>query len=274
MLHHQDGQITLHCGDALTVARDLPDAAADCIVTSPPYFGLRDYGVDGQYGLESSPAEYVEHMRALFAELRRVLADNGTLWLNLGDSYSSRSDGYNRGRSYTDNGQPMQRPRVSGEIPKNLRGIPWRVALALQADGWILRSDIIWAKSRVDGRRVGDRPTSSHEYIFLLAKQRFYHYASDDKDPDVWSITPGSPRGIDHLAPMPVELAQRCILAGCKPGGTVLDPFSGSGTTGRAAIDNGRNYIGIDINAEYLDLSLAHPKRLGQPQLFAAGGAA
>ncbi|SHS60817.1 DNA methylase N-4/N-6 [Mycobacteroides abscessus subsp. abscessus] len=147
--YYQDESVSLHHGDALDVAKALPAGGADCIVTSPPYFGLRDYGEPGQYGLEDSPAQYVENMRALFAELRRVLADDGTLWLNLGDSYYSGRG--NPGPNADDRKniarrgwvRPVDRPGREWAKPKDLLGIPWRVAFAMQDDGWTLRNDII-----------------------------------------------------------------------------------------------------------------------------------
>lgn len=328
--YYQDDSVTLHHGDALEVAGDMGPGSVDCIVTSPPYFGLRDYGVDGQYGLEESPAEYVETMRALFAELRRVLADYGTLWLNLGDSYSSgagtRNVGMNErwgnaaGQRKQDEGSQGRAP-VAGIPPKNLLGMPWRTALALQDDGWILRNDVIWSKPNAMPESVTDRLSSKHEYVFMFSKSRRYwfdlnpikvpvttqhdaalNWARSTKEADipgqnhrqhrtnrtpyapgmnpqnmkaatgkqhklpadhpgtrnpgdVWEI-PTQPFSAAHFATMPVALAEMCILSGCKPGGTVLDPFSGSGTTGLACERNGRRYVGIDINAEYLDLSL------------------
>lgn len=304
-VYYSDDQVTLHHGDALAVARRLPDAAVDCVVTSPPYFGLRDYGSDGQYGLESSPAEYVETMRALFSELRRALADNGTLWLNLGDSYSSGgrsaydiNGGKTRARGHCES-------RPGADVPgKNLLGVPWRVAFALQDDGWILRNAIIWNKPNAMPESVTDRLSGRYEHVFLFSKQSRYWFDLDpireeviypknpvrdvvSPDPvqyapgmrpqngrartgrqrgyvgsdlgrnpgDVWSI-PTQPFPGAHFAVFPVALPTRCILAGCKPGGTVLDPFNGSGTTGLAAQRCGRKYIGIDINLDYLDLTL------------------
>ncbi|WP_195167704.1 DNA methyltransferase [Mycobacteroides abscessus] len=291
------------------MAKALPDGAADCIVTSPPYFGLRDYGEAGQYGLEDSPADYVETMRVLFAELRRVLANDGTLWLNLGDTYTSQP-GWGRGGSSQLLGRKHapERDTVAhrrGLAPKNLLGIPWRVAFALQDDGWILRNDIIWAKPSAMPESVTDRLSGKHEYVFMFSKSRRYWFDLDAirepheevsvararphrADPgrsaregapyagitgaqtmrldqmnhprgrnpgDVWDIAtqpfPGA-----HFATMPPKLAQRCIAAGCKPGGMVLDPFSGSGTTGMAAQQLGRKYVGIDLNSDYLELSL------------------
>ena len=306
-IYYQDDTVTLHLGDSLAVLRTLPDQSVDCCVTSPPYFGLRDYGTEGQYGLESSPAEYVETMRALFAEVRRVLADDGTLWLNLGDTYYS-----GKGAAVgPDKKQPARRGYVrpvdkSGADwakPKSLLGIPWRVAFALQDDGWILRNEIIWSKPNAMPESVTDRLSSRHEHLFMLTKSRRYWFDLDpireEQSPvsiaratradmrgkegwadayhgnpptglarqserdtsigrnpgDVWNIAtqpfPGA-----HFAVMPPELARRAVVAGCKPGGVVLDPFSGSGTTGLVAQQNGRRYVGIDLSAEYLDLSL------------------
>lgn len=336
-LYYQDDQVTLYHGDALEICRQLEPGTADCIVTSPPYYGLRDYGTEGQYGLESSPDEYVDRLRSLFAELRRVLADDGTLWLNLGDSYSgswgNQGRKETRGTQRSINGdmfQPVHDDRYpstgtrTGAIKpgappaKNLFGIPWRVAFALQDDGWILRNAVIWHKPNGMPSSVTDRLSNRYEHVFLFAKSPRYwfdldairvEYSGDrtpsrtarsgavnkansigtpwraDKTPyppginpqnaraatgerrtwedrggknpgDVW-VVPTQPFTAAHFAVMPLTLAQQCILAGCKPGGTVLDPFSGSGTTGLAAQRTGRRYIGIDINAEYLDLSLS-----------------
>lgn len=325
--YYADATTTLYLGDALDVARALPESSADCIVTSPPYFGLRDYGVPGQYGLESSPAEYVETMRALFAELRRVLTNDGTLWLNLGDSYSfgstplhnTNAPNSNRDGSRDNTSEAIGRvlaPRKqnSGLPAKNLLGMPWRVAFALQDDGWIIRSEIIWAKRNFMPESVTDPPTRAHEHVFLMSTSSRYWYDADaireESDPaqqahneryakeyqahtdraadsgqpgnvnnvgihsrpgkpgrnsrDVWSIS-AQPFSEAHFAVMPLALAERCVQAGCKPGGTVLDPFSGSGTTGLAAARHGRRYVGIDLSREYLDLSLR--TRLAEPTL-------
>ncbi len=324
-VYYSDDSVTLHLGDALEVARELPSGSADCIVTSPPYYGLRDYGIDGQYGLEGSPAEYVETIRALFSELRRVLADDGTLWLNLGDSFAAAGGHTDPGRSSALQGRRVQlmqgmptKPADRG--PKNLLGIPWRVAFALQDDGWTLRNAIVWHKPNAMPESVTDRLSTSYEPLFLLSKSRRYWFDLDsirepltypdardgrvfggknkgiaggvgatarrrgntyappgpgrhpetdyrtDRDHaaenpkgrnpgDVWSITT-QPFAEAHFAVMPVALAERCVQAGCRPSGVVLDPFSGSGTTGLAAAKHGRRYVGIDLNAEYLELSL------------------
>lgn len=312
-VHYSDDQLTLHHGDALEVAQTMNAGTIDCIVTSPPYYGLRDYGAEGQYGLEPTVDDYIESMRALFSELRRVLADDGTLWLNLGDSYAHsrvsgpQGNGQRAGLRHTAAG-------VGGtaDLPdKNLIGIPWRVAFALQADGWILRNAIVWHKPNAMPESVTDRLSMRHETVFLFsASQRYWFdmdpirephrevtiarsnrarltsYAPPGQNPgkrtetapnpkganpgDVWSIStqpfPGA-----HFATMPVALAERCIQAGCREGGTVLDPFSGSGTTGLAASKHGRKYVGIDINRDYLDLSLR--TRLSEPGLDFGGAA-
>lgn len=310
--YYTDESVTLHNGDALEVLRTLAAGSVDCIVTSPPYYRQRDYGVEGQYGLESTLGEYVETMRAVFAEARRVLADDGTFWLNLGDTYAAKPAG-GRGRTsaFVLGNRSIAAHQKGGqhvrELPdKNLCGVPWRVALALQADGWFLRQEVIWSKRSCMPEAVTDRPSRSHEQVFLFSKRARYWFDADaireDSDPEqvahneryarvyaaqadraattgqpgnvnsagihsrpgrpgrnarsVWSMStqpfPGA-----HYATFPVELPTRCIKAGCKPAGTVLDPFSGSGTTGLAAERLGRRYVGIDLDPKSLDLSLA-----------------
>lgn len=299
-----DDSVTLYQGDAADVLSQLEAGSVDCIVTSPPYFGLRDYGVDGQLGAEDTPAAFVERLVEVFREARRVLADDGTLWLNLGDSYSSGTRRTYDTRSGKTGGRDVSANRpVSGLPGKNLLGIPWRVAFALQDDGWILRNDIIWAKPNGMPESVTDRLSTKHEHVFMLSKRARYwfdldpirephvsdplreganalrgqkamravgpnsgSYSEGGRNPgDVWTLAtqpfPGA-----HFATFPVALPERCILAGCKPGGTVLDPFSGSGTTGLAAAKHGRRYIGIDLNPDYLELSLR--TRLAQGALL------
>jgi site-specific DNA-methyltransferase (cytosine-N4-specific) len=287
---------------------------------------LRDYGVDGQYGAERTPADFVANLAALFVQLHRVLADDGTLWLNVGDSYSTPKRGSDNGwdKSRLNNPARVQKMQFAAmrqgrEIQfdrptKSLLGIPWRIAFALQDDGWILRQEIIWAKANCMPEAVTDRPSRNHEQVFLFSKRARYWYdavaireesdaaqtAHNERYAKVYdaqasrAATTGQPgnensAGIHarpgapgrnarsvwrvntqpfpeaHFATMPVTLAERCILAGCKPGGIVLDPFSGSGTTGLAATRNGRRYVGIDLNADYLDLSLR--TRLAQSAL-------
>ena len=308
-----DDAVTLYHGDALAVLSQMPNESVDCAVTSPPYFGLRDYGTEGQYGLEDSPGEYVTRMVAVFAEVRRLLSSDGTLWLNLGDSYvsvpGSQKQGANgefasrmiaqvRDTKAAKDNTARRPPSVDGIGPKNMLGIPWRVAFALQQDGWILRNAVVWHKPNAMPESVTDRLSGRYELVFLLSKSRQYWFDLDairephdsvpglaaqgsdrggydggnkSKGPragvvryghiqgrnpgDVWSV-PTQPFGAAHFACMPRTLAERCILAGCKSGGTVLDPFSGSGTTGLAATRLGRRYVGIDLNRDYLDLSL------------------
>jgi DNA modification methylase len=284
-------------GDCREVLKTLPDCSVDCCVTSPPYFGLRDYGCAGQIGLESTPEAYVAELVAVFCEVKRVLKDDGTLWLNLGDSYA----GYhgNKNAAYDDapsnKGGYFENQRKTlvnhnGIKNKDLIGIPWRVAFALQADGWYLRQDIIWHKPNPMPESVTDRCTKAHEYIFLLAKSPRYYYDADavaeestcDRmrgpalHPDavstngndglcrrplsetrnrrsVWTVTT-KPYREAHFATFPPDLIQPCIRAGCRAGGTVLDPFGGSGTTGEVAASEGRNAILIELNPAYIEL--------------------
>lgn len=291
--YYRDERVALHHGDAAAVLASLPAGSANCAVTSPPYFGLRDYGVDGQIGAEASPADFIAAMVAVFREVRRVLADDGTLWLNLGDSYNARPGQRKVGdkagaKQATKRGSTASPSRhVKGLPAKNLIGIPWRVAFALQDDGWLLRNDIIWSKPNAMPESVTDRLSSRHEHLFMFAKGPRYWFDLDPireaptshdktgtargKNPgDVWSV-PTRPFPGAHFATMPPALAERCIVSGCKPGGVAIDPFSGSGTTGQAALKHGRRYVGIDLNSEYLDLSLQ--TRLAQSALPLGGSA-
>ena len=313
-VYYSDEQVTLHLGDALEVLRTLPDESVDCVVTSPPYYGLRDYGTDGQYGLEDTPAEYVETMRAVFAEAKRVLAKDGTCWINVDDSYAGswgnqgHKDGRDdihvgvRGRGALPKSVRTGSRKMGEPGPKNLYGIPWRLAFAMQDDGWILRNEIVWEKPNAMPESVADRLATRHEKVFLFASTPRYWFDLDairepasqkstdrgrawgerkaagepmkygtaglagvgssdlalhpaGRNPgDVWSIST-RPFPEAHFATFPIDLPIRCIKAGCKPGGTVLDPFSGSGTTGGAARLLGRKYVGIDLSAAYHDLA-------------------
>lgn len=180
--YYEHAGIVIYAGDCLDVLRSLPDGAARCCITSPPYWGLRDYGHDGQIGLEPTPEEYVSRMVEVFREVRRVLTDDGTLWLNLGDSYAANTtggiapQGGTSARPKIDSTEYAARRVPNGLKPKDLVGIPWRVAFALQADGWYLRQDIIWAKPNPMPESVTDRCTKAHEYLFLLAKSERYYY--------------------------------------------------------------------------------------------------
>jgi DNA modification methylase len=294
-------------GDCIEGLRTLPDASVHCCVTSPPYWGLRDYGHDGQIGLEATPEAYVARMVEVFREVRRVLRDDGTCWVNLGDSYGGGSLGRNdagrniggRGGNKEGSGNPGRQGAVeiaTGLKPKDLVGIPWRVAFALQADGWWLRQDIIWHKPNPMPESVRDRCTKAHEYVFLLTKSERYYYDAEavsealsgkphapgnkcstdgghlrnDFGTDamqrvwgangrrnrrsVWTVTT-KPYSGAHFAVMPAALVEPCIKAGCPEGGTVLDPFAGSGTTLAVAAELGRSGIGCELNPEYIELA-------------------
>lgn len=317
--------LTIIHGDALSSLRTMESESAQTCVTSPPYWNLRDYGHEFQIGLEKTPEEYVARLVEVFAEVKRVLRRTGTLWLNLGDSYAGSGCGWNtqEGKQQTNRNwrnveetkafsRSKRIPRGSGRWgggnapavnckPKDLVGIPWMVAFALRADGWYLRSDIIWSKPNPMPESVTDRPTKSHEYIFLLSKSQKYHFDNDavrvpysldsisrydspmmgtaptarqpngdigrrerDKnlrDPNplgrnirtVWTVTT-RPFADAHFATFPPELITPCILAGAPIGGVVLDPFAGSGTTGKVAIELGRKAILIEPKVEYVEM--------------------
>ncbi|MCO1575915.1 site-specific DNA-methyltransferase [Crossiella sp. SN42] len=370
--HYRDNRVTLYTGDATETLARLPERSVHCVVTSPPYWGLRDYGTaawtagispcphttpqpdeattahpprpanrtcsrcgscreDRQYGQEPTPQAYINTLRAVFAQLHRVLVDTGTVWLNLGDRFSANSDGYHLTRP----GHPRQpRFRTVADRPhKNLLGMPWRVAFALQDDGWILRNAIVWHKPNAMPESVRDRLSCRHEMLFLLAKQPRYYFNLDPirqplarpealnegsviggrrkgchggvdatarrrgrsvygkytdftpfpqrphgsalrptgrrhnashprgRNPgDVWSIST-RPLPEAHFAAFPIDIPLRCIAASCPPGGTVLDPFSGAGTTGLAARRLDRIYLGIDLNPAYHDIALGRMHR-------------
>jgi len=279
----------IHCMDALTGLRQMDDQSVNCIVTSPPYWNQRDYGVEGQIGMEKSPEEYIQKIVFVFHEINRILRDDGTLWLNLGDTYDRKT--------------------------KNLLGIPWKVAFELQADGWHLRQDIIWSKPNPMPESVIDRCTKSHEYLFLLTKSAKYYFdhgamleeatgydgrqdtkykggkkdisvgaherwryknlQSDGQRPNtmhfkrlvgeeylspvrnrrsVWTVAT-EPFREAHFATYPEKLIEPCLLAGCPAGGIVLDPFMGSGTTAIVADRYNRSYIGFEINPEYIKIA-------------------
>ncbi len=315
-MNEEEGVI-LH-GDALTVLKTLESESVNMCVTSPPYFGLRDYDVDGQIGLEDTPKQYISRLVDVFREVRRVMRDDGTLWLNIGDSYAESGKGgrdtenaakYKQGTNVgAGTGKPCG--AFDGIKPKDLIGIPWMLAFALRADGWYLRQDIIWHKPNPMPESVRDRCTKSHEYIFLLSKSGKYyynaaairqpmaesskkrgpvdfggdkgrHYSPPPTDPNfrngheqwgrtydytesnpdgkcnkrsVWTIATKPFKGA-HFATFPPALITPCILAGCPEGGTVLDPFFGSGTTGEVAARLMRKWIGIELNAKYIEIA-------------------
>lgn len=306
---------TILTGDALEQLKTIESGVVNTCVTSPPYYGLRDYGVDGQIGLEETPEQYINHLVEVFREVKRVLRDDGTLWVNIGDSYCA----------------VRKWPSCK---PKDLIGIPWMLAFALRADGWYLRQDIIWAKPNPMPESVKDRCTKSHEYIFLLSKSKQYYYDAEaiaeksteyercltnpprfggnkygddeteqtrtksgkewnptmggggtsfighkgnfkaDGTPisgatrnkrDVWTVTT-KPYTEAHFAVFPPDLIEPCILAGAPFDGLVLDPFTGSGTTAVTSLQNGRNFIGVELNPKYVTMAQKRIKRDGHYQ--------
>ena len=311
-------------GDCIEGIRTLPDQSVHTCVTSPPYFGLRDYGMAGQIGLEDTPDAFVARLVDVFREVRRVLRDDGTLWVNLGDSYAgyhgnknalmptSATNGWTNGTN--ENSRGDKRPQDIGLKQKDLLGIPWRVAFALQADGWYLRQDIIWHKPNPMPESVTDRCTKAHEYVFLLSKSaRYFFDAEAIKEPvsdnevtrarnnradkgivgpadlhgtgfgqsgqggweragvatrnrrSVWTVAT-KPYAGAHFATFPPDLIEPCILAGSPVGGTVLDPFGGSGTTAGVSMRNGRNAILCELNPEYAALMPERIAALGGNQ--------
>ena len=257
----------LLCGDALDGLEALPDASVQTVVTSPPYWSLRDYRVEGQVGRAESLAAYVDAVVAVFSKLRRVLRDDGTAWLNVGDAYTSGNrrtrapDKKNRVRAM--NRRP---PTPGGLKPKDLIGIPWRLAFALQSAGWWLRSEVIWSKPNAHPESVRDRPTKAHETVFLLSKCQDYFYdleavrgSNRRRLRTTWNI-PTEPQKADgsgegHPAVMPMALARRCLAITSREDGVVLDPYAGSGTTLLAAARLGRRWVGIELNPAYCDLA-------------------
>ena len=306
----------IYQGNCIEVLKDFPDESIDCVVTSPPYWGLRDYNEEEQLGLEETPEEFVDNLVKVFSEVKRVLKSSGSVWLNLGDSYAMSSM---RGKNSEFKGAVNQSKQgivgidkkiPIGLKPKDLIGIPFRVAFGLQSDGWYLRQDIIWHKPNPMPESVQDRCTKSHEYIFLLTKSPKYFYDIDAiREPfnigalkrvnqnikkqigskrgngglkpngnmkavgdqekgankkSVWKITT-KPYKEAHFATFPIELPITCIKAGCPKGGIVLDPFFGSGTTGLAAQELHRHWVGIELNPEYIEIA---KRRTSQSNLF------
>lgn len=332
--------IELIQGECLKKLQELPDKSVHCCVTSPPYWGLRDFGHPDQIGLEKTPEEFIAKIVAVFCEVHRVLRDDGTCWINMGDSYYGSWGNYGGGQRGAMDGIERQRKIISGSRvadrawigrerekpvttykhpvlkPKDMVGMPWRIAFALQAEGWYLRCDIIWSKPNPMPESVKDRPTKAHEYIFLLSKSSKYYYDHEAikepttgnahdrgkgvnpkaKTPEGWDTGDGNHGTIHkhgrgsmhqtrprqspswsaavkhsvndrnkrsvwtiptkaypeaHFATFPPQLIEPCILAGCPEGGTVLDPFGGSGTTGKVAYCLGRNAILIELIPEY-----------------------
>lgn len=257
---------TIFEGDALTVLRRLPSKSVRCVVTSPPYWGLRDYGIEEQIGLEGSMSQFLIRLVAVFAEVKRVLTDDGTLWLNIGDGYTSG----NRGYRAPDKKNPARAMSVRPDTPEGLKpkdpiGIPWRLAFALQSDGWYLRSDIVWHKPNAMPESVKDRPARSHEFLFMFTKSEKYFYDWQSvREPtengnlrnrrSVWHVNT-KPFAGSHFATFPPDLIRPCIQASTEPGDYVLDPFFGSGTVGLVCQEENRQYVGIELNPEYVALA-------------------
>ncbi|MBI4768656.1 MAG: site-specific DNA-methyltransferase [Deltaproteobacteria bacterium] len=255
-------QSTIFQGDAERLLSRLPQDFFRCCVTSPPYWGLRDYQAEGQIGAEDDPDQYVDHLVVVFEQVRRVLKEDGTFWLNIGDSYTSG----NRGYRAPDKKNPVRAMSYwaktpEGLKPKDLIGIPWRLAFALQKSGWYLRSEIIWEKPNCMPESVKDRPTRCHEYLFLFSKSQKYFYdylnvqeANGRNRRTVWSI-PTEPFTGAHFATFPPKLVEPCILAGSEPNDWILDPFFGSGTVGAVCEQQHRKYVGIELNRDYVKLA-------------------
>lgn len=268
VLGHPQNRCEVLVGDARHILGGFPDGEFQCAVTSPPYWGLRDYGILGQIGAEMNIEDYFRDLVDVFREVRRVLSDDGTLWLNIGDAYTSGGrtwrdiDAKNKGRA-----MDYRAPTPAGLKPKDLIGIPWRLALALQADGWYLRADIIWNKPNCQPESVKDRPTRSHEYVFLFSKSERYYYDWETiQEPminsqhrkknrrTVWNLNTEPYQG-SHFAVFPRDLARLCVLAGSREGNRVLDPFLGSGTTGVVCNELARLCTGIELKDEYAKMA-------------------
>jgi len=249
-------------GDALTVLRRLPSDSVQCAVTSPPYWGLRDYNNPDQIGHEETMPQFINRLCAVFAELRRVLRPDGVFWLNIGDGYTSG----NRGWRAPDKKNPARAMDVRPHTPdglkaKDLLGIPWRLAFALQDDGWYLRADVVWNKPNAMPESVKDRPTRAHEYMFMLTKGERYHYdrtaileGNGRNCRSVWNIHTQGFAGA-HFATFPPKLIEPCIKSCSRAGDFILDPFFGSGTVGVVAKSLQRQFVGIELNPEYVSLA-------------------
>lgn len=254
-------------GRAIDALDLIPTGSIRTVVTSPPYWSLRDYEVDRQIGRDDSLADYVDSIVATFDKVRRVLAEDGTVWLNVGDSYTSGNRRYrapdrkNRARAMA-----VRPPTPKGLKPKDLIGVPWRLAFALQEAGWWLRSEVIWHKPNAHPESVRDRPTKAHETVFLLSKGQHYYYDVDAvRGPNgrrlrtAWEIPTEPRKGCGdapsaHPAVMPAALARRCVEITSRPDDVVLDPYAGSGTTLSAAQALGRRWIGVELKPEFVRL--------------------
>jgi site-specific DNA-methyltransferase (cytosine-N4-specific) len=258
-----EGRDLVLLGDAASTLVHLPDGCVQTVVTSPPYWSLRDYAAEGQIGVAEPLPTFIKSLVGIFEEVRRVLAVDGTVWVNIGDSYTSGNRGHRApDKKNAARAMSVRPSNPEGTKDKELLGVPWRFALAMQEAGWWVRSDIIWYKPNCQPESVRDRPTRSHEHIFLLTKSERYHYDIEAvKGPngrrlrDVWDLNTQGYAGA-HFAVFPPELVRRCVEIGSRPGDYVLDPFMGSGTTGEVARTTGRSFVGCEVNPEYLPLIL------------------
>ena len=256
-------------GSCIDKIKELEDNSIDCVVSSPPYFGLRDYGVDEQFGLEKTYQDYLANTVKVFETFKPKLKDTATIWWNVGDSYSSGKRTSTTNQSLRGNKEygVTRTPVQNGIKEKDLLMIPNRVAIALQDAGWYVRSEIIWHKPNPMPESVRDRPTSCHEKIWLITKNKKYFYDTEAiKEPcvtnddtmknkrNVWTVTSKPFKGA-HFATFPKDLIEPCIKAGCPEGGVVLDPFGGSGTTGIVSALNNRNAVLIELNTEYVKIA-------------------
>ncbi len=268
-------------GDSFEILPTMPDGMFQCCVTSPPYWGLRDYDHSAQIGAEESPEDYVKNLVSIFREVGRVLRDNGTLWLNIGDGYARNggTGGHGPNAIVGNTKKLIQKrnckvPDVWGLKDRDLMGLPWRVAFGLQEDGWILRSRITWVKKTAMPESVKNRPTTATEEIFLFSKSPTYFYdpngvreQSGANLRNFWVLGP-EPSHEGHPAAFTSELARRCILLGSRVGDHVLDPFGGSGTTGLAASQLSRQSVLIELNPMYVEKSIRRLTNV-QPELRA-----
>jgi len=265
---------TLFCGNSLDILKKMKSESVNCVITSPPYYSLRDYKINGQIGLEETVEEYIDALCNVFNEIYRILQTDGLFFLNIGDTYYS-------GKGKSHGVDPKSRKRRFGLRPvdksgglglklqrKSIIGIPWRVAIEMMSHKWILRTPIIWHRAKALPEAVKDRPRRSYEYVFMFAKDRHYYFnrqpLTDKKfDEDVWTIF-ARPKinGSIETAPYPDELVSRCLDIGCRSDGTVLDPFMGSGTTMRVALQSGRNAVGIDLSPDFCNYTLSELRKL------------
>lgn len=249
-------------GDAKRALASLPSGVFQSCVTSPPYWSVRNYNIPGQIGLETSLSDYLESLVDVFGEVRRVLRDDGTLWLNLGDVYTSGGRTWRApDRKNPIRAMDVRPPTPDGLKPKDLIGIPWKLAFALQSSGWYLRADVVWYKPNCQPESVKDRPTRSHEYVFLFSKNEKYRYDAEAvRGPNnrnlrtVWEINT-QPYPEAHFATFPPTLVEPCLALSTVKGDIVLDPFIGSGTTGLVALRMGRRFLGVELNPEYVDIA-------------------